>query len=77
MSADAGSIVRMELRDLSERIDGELKSNGSRLDTYTQAHLEDTKSRIDRALDAGYALNDGRQAGGQTIRIVIGQEDQE
>lgn len=77
MSADAGAIVRMELRDLSEQISGELKANGGRLDAYTQAHLEDTKSRIDRALDASYALNDNRGGGGQAVRIVIGQDGQE
>jgi glycosyltransferase involved in cell wall biosynthesis len=45
------SLARMELESLSQRIDRALR-NGGGLNADTEAHLRETKVRIDRALDA-------------------------
>lgn len=47
--SDAPSLARFELHRLSGRIAAALRSN--RLDAETRAHLEDSQSRIERALD--------------------------
>ncbi len=57
MSADAHAIVRMSLKGLSQKIESVLKAGGNgKLDAFTQAHLDEAKARIDKALDADYRL---------------------
>ena len=51
---DAHSAVRQSLSRLSHKIGRTLKSRGDRLDDFTRAHLEVTRSRIQRALAAAY-----------------------
>lgn len=53
MSADINGMVRQALRELSAQIGGTLK-NGEKLDFATRAHLTESKSRIDRVLDAQF-----------------------
>ncbi|MBI4612609.1 MAG: zinc-dependent metalloprotease [Planctomycetes bacterium] len=50
------SLARLQLRDLTRRIEstGALES----ADAYTRAHLEDIRTRIERALEASYVLED-------------------
>jgi hypothetical protein len=50
--ADARSVARMQLRDLNRRL-GTAVTAGKALDTYTRAHLEESRARIEKALSAG------------------------
>ncbi len=47
---DARSLARLNLRRISGRVDGALGQSG--LDDFTEAHLVETRARIDRALSA-------------------------
>ncbi len=51
------NLARAELRTLSSRIGSSLERCGKQMDAYTNAHLTETKERIDRALEAGYTYN--------------------
>ena len=51
------NLARMELRTLSSRIKSSLDKCGKKMDAYTNAHLLETKERIERALEAGYTYN--------------------
>jgi hypothetical protein len=53
--ADARSVARYTLKDLSRRIGARLAPPAS-FDAYTRAHLEEVKARIDKALEAGLDL---------------------
>lgn len=57
MAADIHAVAALKLKDLSERI-GSILSGGQarQIDDFTRAHLDETKSRIDRALQAKYEL---------------------
>ncbi|MBL8879564.1 MAG: zinc-dependent metalloprotease [Phycisphaerales bacterium] len=52
MSADLNGMIRYALRELSERIDASLKKG--KPDFATRAHMVESKSRIDRVLDAQF-----------------------
>ncbi len=65
------NLALMHLRQLSTRLGEKQEAPG--LDTYTRAHLSETKLRIDKALDAGYLLNAGGYGGGGSLRIILGQ----
>lgn len=52
---DGRSLARRELRQVSERIERALGSDGP--DDMTRAHLEESKARIDRALEASLQLS--------------------
>ena len=53
MPADARALARRELRDVHDRLTKRL-APPAKLDTYTLAHLEDVKERIEKALAAEY-----------------------
>jgi hypothetical protein len=53
--ADARSVARLQLKDLSRRITQRLAPPAD-FDAYTRAHLEESKARIERALEAGLNL---------------------
>jgi hypothetical protein len=53
VSADLQSMVSLALKDLSEQINTTL-AQANRLDFATRAHLTQTKSQIDRVLNAPY-----------------------
>ncbi len=55
---DARSLARLELSELSERLDAVLASEAS-LSRETRAHLAESKARIDRALEASLVVNGG------------------
>ncbi len=55
---DARSLARHELGRLSHRMGQALRTGG--LDTMTRAHLEESKARIDRALEASLELGEER-----------------
>ena len=56
MPADAHSVVRLALKGLSQQIGDVLKDGDQRLDAFTAAHLDEAKTRIDRALEAEFQL---------------------
>lgn len=53
---DARTLAWYELRQLRKALDGATRSSG-KLDTYTKAHLEETRDRITKALDAKLQSN--------------------
>ncbi|REL33605.1 DUF5117 domain-containing protein [Rhodohalobacter sp. SW132] len=54
--ADARSVARYTLTDLHERLELRLTPPTYDFDAYTRAHLAESKDRIQRALDAGFSL---------------------
>lgn len=68
VSPDLQNMVRLALRELSDRIGKALESK-DRLDFATRAHLTEAKSRIDRVIDAPLV-----QSGGGGTVIMIGRE---
>jgi hypothetical protein len=57
VAPDVQAVVALNMKNLSERIGACLKNaQGSQMDEFSRAHLEESKSRIDRALDAKYQL---------------------
>ncbi|MDZ7772419.1 MAG: zinc-dependent metalloprotease [Balneolaceae bacterium] len=56
MPADAISVARMQLKNLSSRLASRLSPPTFEFDDYTRAHLEEAKARIDKALEAGLTL---------------------
>ncbi|WP_109644458.1 zinc-dependent metalloprotease [Rhodohalobacter mucosus] len=54
--ADARSVARLVLQDLHERLERRLAPPAFDFDTYTRAHLVESKERIERALEAGLSL---------------------
>jgi hypothetical protein len=54
MPADARSLARMQLSELSGRIGSRLAAGG--MDAYTRAHLEESRARIGKALQARLEL---------------------
>ncbi|MDP2577823.1 MAG: zinc-dependent metalloprotease [Candidatus Palauibacterales bacterium] len=52
--ADARSLARLHMKRISVRIDGALEQGG--LDDFTEAHLDETRARIERALKAQIML---------------------
>ncbi|MBI4513112.1 MAG: zinc-dependent metalloprotease [Gemmatimonadetes bacterium] len=52
---DARSLARMHLKQLAGRIDGALKTPG--MDDMTRAHLEESRARIERALNAELSID--------------------
>jgi hypothetical protein len=54
--ADARAVARMTLLDLGERLERRLTPPTYDFDAYTRAHLMESKERIERALEAGFQL---------------------
>ncbi|MEM8667359.1 MAG: zinc-dependent metalloprotease [Planctomycetota bacterium] len=67
------NLARAELRTLSSRIAAALDRCGKKMDAYTNAHLTETKERIDRALEAGYTYS-ASSAGISPLLMLLGQE---
>ena len=63
-TAPVTNLSRMQLRELKGTIDGALRRKGSDLDPYSEAHLAEASSLIDRALNAQYLYNTDDIAGG-------------
>jgi hypothetical protein len=49
---DARTLAWYRLRELQGRLNGVLRRYGDDMDTYTKAHLEETRSRIHKTLNA-------------------------
>ena len=67
------NLARMELRDLTKRIDASITKCGKKMDAYTRAHLTESKERIERALEAGYTYNTAKQQGPMRF-FILGEE---
>jgi hypothetical protein len=50
--ADCEAVAALQLRELREKLDGLLARDDLALDTYSRAHLVDSRERIDRVLSA-------------------------
>ena len=51
------NLAAMHLRQIQGKLENTLKQANSKIDPYTVAHLEQSKSRIERALEAQYISN--------------------
>ncbi len=65
------NLALMHLRQLSARLARTLGQSG--LDAYTRAHLEESKLRIEKALDAGYLLNGVGPASAINLMLYLGR----
>ncbi len=54
---DARSLARMHLKQLQQRIDGKLKDNAIQIDDTTRAHLEESRDKISKVIDASLQAN--------------------
>lgn len=51
------NLAMVELRNTHARINDMLQNNGKKLDSYTSAHLQETKLRIEQVMNAQYVYN--------------------
>lgn len=51
------TLARLRLKKLSKEVEAFLKANENKLDAYTAAHLEDTQTRVTKALEARYVVS--------------------
>jgi hypothetical protein len=58
LPADARSLARMHLKQIAERIDKSLGQKDLSIDDTTRAHLEESRHRIQKVLDAGLDVNE-------------------
>jgi hypothetical protein len=65
--------VVSKLRGLKDRLSEMTQKNGARLDPYTLAHLDESRLRIEKALDAQYIYNTD-QIGGGAIFFMMGND---
>ena len=62
------NLAMMQLRELGDQIAKSIGKCGEKMDAYTRAHLRESQSRIERALDAEYVYNAQNQ---QPPRIMF------
>ncbi len=63
------------LRQIHSKVGDTLKKANSKIDPYTLAHLEEAKTRIEKALEAQYIYNsDDIASGDGTMTIVFGNQ---
>lgn len=76
-SKPVSNLSVFKLRDLKTKIDRRL-ANASRLDPYTLAHLDEARTRIERALDAQFIYNTNNfNMGGGMPFILLQESDQQ
>lgn len=56
--ADAKSLARLHLKEIGNRIDATLGRKELAIDDTTRAHLEESRHRINKVLDAGIEVNE-------------------
>ncbi|MDP7008838.1 MAG: zinc-dependent metalloprotease [Phycisphaerales bacterium] len=67
------SLVRMQLHDILESLK-DANSNTNGLDAYTRAHLSDSQTKIEKALDAQFTIGgSGGGGGGFDIMSLFGE----
>ncbi len=64
----------MELTELKESIDQDLKAGDKSLDPYTKAHLFEARQRIEKALDADYIYNQPAPSSMGFPFLIFGEE---
>jgi hypothetical protein len=69
------TIVVSKLRGLKDRLSEMTQKNGARLDPYTLAHLDESRLRIEKALDAQYIYNTDKFGGG-SLMFLLGNQAQ-
>src|SRR5581483_7668619 len=69
----ARTLVWHRLKGLKAKLEGALKALEGKLYPYTAAHLDESRTRIGKALDASFTLNPGGGGGGG-LTITIGKE---
>jgi len=73
----ARTLAYHELKVIGDTIKEAINDVGeSRLDTYSLAHLQESKARIDAALEATLQYGGNNSAGGFSI-LILGQEDED
>ncbi len=63
----ARTLVWHRLKALKAKLDSAAKTFEGKLDPYTAAHLDESKTRIEKALDASFTLNPASGSGGGMI----------
>ncbi|MEK7484012.1 MAG: zinc-dependent metalloprotease [Planctomycetota bacterium] len=71
--AVARTLASMELKTLKEEVDQALKNPLLGKDAYSRSHLEETSTRIQKALDAAYSLSEKEDFWGSFF-IIIGKQ---
>jgi hypothetical protein len=71
---DCQTIAYMQLKRLNERIAALRAKEGLTLDAYSDAHLEETSTRIQKVLDAELSL--GSSAAPSRFFFLFGEENQ-
>ena len=64
-----GNLARRQLRSLKSRIETSLTTCANKMDAYTEAHLTESKERIERALEASYTFNSKSQPAPMLFRL--------
>ena len=74
LQSQSANLAMLELRGLKDNIDSSLGKCGDKMDAYTKAHLVESQTRIDRALNAEYVYNgSNNQQSGRSF-ILLGEE---
>jgi len=68
-----GTLARMQLRTLRDRIESSLRTCEKKMDAYTAAHLTESQERIERAMQASYTFN-GKSQQSQVLMLRLGKE---
>ena len=76
-SKPIGNLARMELRELSNKIEFRINKCGAKMDAYSIAHLTETKERVEQALKAEYTYNGGNAAGMSLPILILSGEENE
>lgn len=70
------NLARMQLRTLGKRMESTLSKCRDKMDAYSKAHLNESKERIARALEAGYTYGDSQQMS-PIMMLLMGQQQEE
>jgi hypothetical protein len=66
-----------KLREIKGRIDTLMKNHAARLDPYTLAHLDESRVRIEKALDAQYIYNTDAFGTSMSLPFFFFQEEEQ
>jgi len=69
----AATLAAAELRKIKAQIEKVLAERGGDLDPYTEAHLADSRARIERALNMNY-IYDLSSGASPAVRVILGKE---
>ena len=69
------NLARLQLRQLSDKIEFRLKKCEGKIDDYSRSHLVESKERIEQALKAGYTYQTNRPASSGMMFILGDQTE--